>query len=182
LGGFTSALFTALAIEKVNIIKWPYIMLDMIESERLKSFIDYKNLDHSSDYLLYIRHWKKYLETRFQDGKPIRNKSFTNPLFRIKYYHDNFFKDYEFSQIGGSGPLCMIMAYDALLDCNGKWEKLIVYGMLHSGDSDTIGSIAGGLYGAVYMKGDVPEHMLKYLEKKEELLKISKKLSEKFPL
>ena len=53
----------------------------------------------------------------------------------------------------------MIMAYDALLDCNGNWEKLIVYAILHIGDSDTIGAVAGGLYGAVYGFGDVPENM-----------------------
>ena len=65
------------------------------------------------------------------------------------------------------------MAYNALLDCDGNWEKLVYYGMLHGGDSDTVGAICGGLYGAVYGSKDVPEHLLKYLEMKEKLIELS---------
>ena len=101
-------------------------------------------------------------------------------MFRIRYYNDNFHKDTGSNQIGGSGFLCMIMAYDALLDCDGKWEKLIVYSMLHSGDSDTIGAIAAGLYGAVYGKGDVPKYQFDNLERKDEIRRISENLFRKY--
>ena len=71
------------------------------------------------------------------------------------------------------------MAYDALLDAKDSWEKLIYYGLLHNGDSDTVGAIAGGLYGAMYGFKNVPEHMLKNIEKKEDLLKLSEKMFKK---
>jgi ADP-ribosylglycohydrolase len=74
----------------------------------------------------------------------------------------------------------MIMAYDAVLDCDGKWEKLIVYAILHSGDSDTIGAVAGGLYGAVYGMGDVPLHMLEHLERKKEIEKLARDIYKKY--
>jgi ADP-ribosylglycohydrolase len=74
----------------------------------------------------------------------------------------------------------MIMAFDALLDCDGCWEKLIVYSMLHSGDSDTIGAVAAGLYGAKYGFGDVPDKMLTHLERKDELENLASKLYDKF--
>ena len=180
LGGFTAALFTALALENIPLDKWPFILIDELVSDKLKSFVDSKNLDQAWDYNLYLKNWKKYIATRFIDGIPIKNKAFTNPLYRIRYYYDNFFKDTNSTQIGGSGFLCMIIAYDALLVCDGKWEKLIVYGMLHNGDSDTIGAIAGGLYGAVYGKGDVPDTMLKYIEKKDKLDNLAKKLFDRF--
>jgi ADP-ribosyl-[dinitrogen reductase] hydrolase len=74
----------------------------------------------------------------------------------------------------------MIMAYDALIDCDGLWEKLIFYAMLHPGDSDTVGAIAGGLYGILYGYGDVPEKMLCCIEEKDRLIKLGKKFYKKF--
>jgi ADP-ribosylglycohydrolase len=52
--------------------------------------------------------------------------------------------------------------------------------MLHSGDSDTVGAVAGGLYGAVYSMGDVPKNMTKHIERKKELELLAKNLYNKF--
>lgn len=82
--------------------------------------------------------------------------------------------------IGGSGVTGTLMAYDALLDSGDNWEKLIYYSMLHVGDSDTVGAIAGGLYGAMYGIDKVPENLLRDLEKKKELIDISEKIYKKF--
>lgn len=177
LAGFNAALFTALAFEEIPIAKWPYILLKYLKSDELKAFLTLKNIDQIYDHNMYMRYWQKYIDTKFdKNGKPHDIKTNHNPMHRIRYFHDNFHKDTISKQIGGSGFLCMIMAYDALLNCNGYWEKLIVYAMLHSGDSDTIGSISGGLYGAVYGYGDVPQNMLKYIERKKELEILAEKL------
>lgn len=181
LAGFTSALFTALAMEKVDIKTWPYILIEYLRSDKLKKFLSLKNLDQIYDHSTYIKYWQKYIDTKFDiDKQPIRSRANTNPMHRIRYYHDNFHRDSLSGQIGDSGFLCMIMAYDSLLDCDGCWEKLLVYAMLHSGDSDTIGAVAGGLYGAVYGFGDVPDNMLKYIERKDEIIDITDKLYKKF--
>lgn len=180
LAGFTSALFTALALENQPIEKWVFILLDYLKSKYVKKFLSVENTEQIYDYVFYKRQWQKYIDTRFKDGIPIKIRSTANPMFRIRYFHDNFHRDTKSEQIGASGYLCMIMAYDALLDCDGKWEKLIVYAILHSGDSDTIGSIAGGLYGAVYDMGDVPANMIKYIEVKNKIKQLSHKLYIKY--
>jgi ADP-ribosylglycohydrolase len=48
------------------------------------------------------------------------------------------------------------------------------------GDSDTTGSIAGGLYGLVYGIDNVGEHLLEHLEYYDELKVIGIKLFEKY--
>jgi ADP-ribosylglycohydrolase len=122
-----------------------------------------------------------YLELKFnKEKKPIRSRANSNPIHRIRFFNENFHKNTNSSQIGGSGFLCMIMAYDSILECDGKWEKLIFYAMLHIGDSDTIGAVAGALYGALYGFGDVPLNMLKHIERKTELENLAKKLFDKF--
>lgn len=181
LAGFNAALFTTLAFEGVAIEKWPYILIEYLKSDKLKSFLSLKNLDQIYDHKMYIRHWRRYLDTKFdKDGNPLKIRANTNPMHRIRYYYENFHKGTSSGQIGSSGFLCMIMAYDALLDCDGFWEKLIVYAILHSGDSDTIGAVAGALYGSVYGFGDVPAQMLKHIERSDELENLASELYDKF--
>jgi ADP-ribosylglycohydrolase len=181
LGGFNAALFTALAIEEVPIKKWPFILIEYLKSDNLKAYLSLENMDQIYDHGQYIRYWQKYIDTKFDNnGNPLKIRANSNPMHRIRYYHDNFYKGGYSDQIGSSGYLCMIMAYDALLDCDGCWEKLIVYAILHPGDSDTVGAVAGGLYGAIYGFGDVPEHMIKYIERKKELEDLASKLYDKF--
>jgi ADP-ribosylarginine hydrolase len=180
LGGFNAALFVALAMRSVPLVQWPMILVGLLGTSALKQYNLTNTEDEIFDQILYSRYWKKYIDTKFDQGVPIRNRAFANPMHRIRYFHDNFHQSNGSSQIGGSGYLCMIMAYDALLDCDGKWEKLICYAMLHSGDSDTIGAVAGGLYGAVYGMGDVPPHMLEHIERKQELKKLAKQMYKKY--
>ena len=170
LAGLTSAYFVSLAIREINISKWPGMLIDLLESDQIKKLINTKSSGELSDYIEYIRYWKKYIDTRFVEDKPIKTRSTSNMIFRIRYYYENFVKDSRADFIGGSGFCAMIMAYDALLDCDGKWEKLIFYSILHPGDSDTVGAIAGGLYGAIYGFGDVPEKMLCCIEKKDSIV------------
>jgi ADP-ribosylglycohydrolase len=181
LGGFNASLFTALGIQKVPLKEWPYILIKYLKSDALKSFLSLENLDQVYDHNQYIRYWQKYIDTKFdQNGNPLKIRANSNPMHRIRYYHDNFYKGGVSNQIGSSGYLCMIMAFDALLDCDGCWEKLIVYAMLHSGDSDTIGAVAGGLYGAVYGFGDVPQNMMKHIERLDEINHIASELYKKY--
>jgi ADP-ribosylglycohydrolase len=72
------------------------------------------------------------------------------------------------------------MAYDALLDCDGKWEKIIFYAILNPSDSSTVGSMAGALFGAYYGFGDVPIKMYDYIEEGDQLVKLGKDMYKKF--
>jgi len=82
--------------------------------------------------------------------------------------------------VGASGIDSVIIAYDCLIDAGNKWEKLVVYSMLHNGDTDTTGCIAAAFYGAVYGFGEVNKNVLKYLEYKDELTKLGKGLYKKY--
>jgi len=180
LAGLTSALMTMWAINKVPINQWVFKLMDLLESDKVKKHVNMKNNDEFLDYISYIRYWKKYIDTRFVDNKPIKTRSFGNMLFRTKYYYENFVKDSITDFIGGSGFCAMIMAYNALIDCDGKWEKIVFYSILFPGDSDTVGSIACGLYGAYYGLGDVPKYMLEHIEEKDVLIELGEKFFKKF--
>jgi ADP-ribosylarginine hydrolase len=190
LGGLTSAYFTHLALNKVDIAEWPFLLMNLVESDKILKYISNDSHDEIIGYRQFISLWKKYIQIRFKNNKPLFTKLHSNLIFRIKFFkeftfdYDEFYSeknktDKNYITIGGSGVTSMLMAYDALLDAGDCWEKLIYYAMLHIGDSDTIGAIAGGLYGATYGFKNVPEHMLKYLEKKDELIKLSEKLHKK---
>lgn len=178
LAGLTSAYFVHLAINNIDINSWVFRLLDILESDDVKKYVNFKNTDEALDYLNYIHLWKKYIELRFGNTeKPLKSRLQKNLNYRAKFYYENFSDG---NMIGGSGLSAMIMCYDVLVDCDGLWEKVIFYGILHPGDSDTVGAIVGGLYGVLYGFGDVPESMLKYLEFKDELHDMGEKFYSKF--
>lgn len=179
LAGFTIAYFISLAMRNINIIKWPFMMLELLESDKIKKYINMTNNGEMFDYVEYIRYWRRYIDTRFVNEKPVKLRSTSNMMFRVRYYFDNFVRDTKATIIGGSGYCAVIMAYDAVLDCDGKWEKLIFYAILHPGDSDTTGAIAGGMYGALYGYGDVPKNMMCCIEEKDTIIDIANKMYQK---
>ena len=190
LGGMTSALFTALSIEKVNINNWPFILLNLFETEIIFKYIKLSNRGHDThiaDAHIFIDRWKRYVEDKFDENRqPIKRKSTINLIYRNKYYNEIFGNTKPESSrnplpehsglIGSDGSDSVIIAYDSLIDSSGNWEKLVIYSMLHAGDTDTTGSIAAGLYGATYGFEGVPKNFLENLEYKNELFNLGKKL------
>ena len=190
LGGLSVAYFVSLALNNEPIENWVKKLIKLVSSQKIKDYIDTDNVDMSSDYNHFLSLWNKYYELRFKNDKPVYSPSNKNLVYRTKFFYDfkiNYeyqlgviSKREEYQHIGGTGVSCVLMAYDALLDSGDSWEKLIYYAMLHVGDSDTVGAVAGGLFGALYGMNNIPEHMLKYLEKKKELEKIAEDLYDKF--
>lgn len=196
LGGFSSALFAALALEGVNIYDWPFILLDMINNQQVYKYIKSTNRDvenYTRDYHVFVDKWFRYTEDKFnQDRKPIKRKATMNLVMRGQYYKKTFgfnllvqhdkpeANDEDYFLIGSGGDDSVIIAYDALVDAGDNWEKLIYYAMLHMGDTDTTGCIAGGLYGILYGMTNVPKNFSEHLEYKKELIELGKKLYNKF--
>ena len=179
LGGLTSALFTAFAIENIDIIEWPFLLVKKLSSKTIKKFIN-NDQDEINDYEKYIFYWQKYIDLRFDNNKPIKTRAHKNLIFRSRFHYENFTKDTGSFLIGESGYGATIMAYDSLLDAEYVWEKLIIYSALHFGDGDTVAAIAASWYGAIYGLKYIPEKNLKYLEFKEELIELSKKLYDRY--
>lgn len=186
LGGLVTALFTAFAIEGIEMTKWPFKMLKILASKSVKKHINFASnssdsLEELSDYLEFIKIWKKYLTSRFTKARTlIKNRSHTNLMLRVKYYQQLLVIDTKSVIMGESGFGVGIMAYDALLDCTGNWEKIIFYTALNPGDSDTIGAVAGGWYGIYYGYSDTPKRLIGQMEYGDRLKKIAKKIYDKY--
>jgi len=156
LSSVTAALFTAYALEKVPVEKWPNKLMRILESDLIDNYIresrpkEYKSF--AADKLIYGGQWKKYIN-QLLSGVNLKNdfKFMKNPVLRYKYLIENFSKGCD--KPGSCGDDCMIMAYDSVLRSEGSFEKMLVYSILHPGDSDTVGSIAFGLYGGFFPLG-----------------------------
>ncbi len=185
LGGMTSALFTAFAIENIDILKWPGLLMDLLTKGIVATYIKKSNRgydEYVNDSHIFINKWKRYMEDKFdENGKPIKRRSTRNLVYRTKYYYDNFGFIKEGHYFPGSGgDDSVIIAYDCLLDAEDSWEKLVIYSMLHGGDTDTTGSIAAGWWGALKSFSDVPPVATENLEYKDLLEKLGKQLYKKF--
>lgn len=183
LGGLASAYFVKLAINKIDINNWCSLLINLYESEKVKKYIDIQNDDIYFDYRSTIRIWKKYLSLYFDSKNELNllkiKQNLLSRLDLFKVFDEMLYPNSDYNtNIGSTGQSSIIMAYSALLDCNKNWEKLTYYSMLHTGDSDTVGAIAGGLYGIVYGFENVPTHLLKNLEMKKELEEMGNKFFE----
>lgn len=192
LGGLVSALFTAYAIEGKKINEWPYLMLELFKNGTIGKYIKSVGRDvnkYEEDHHIFLEKWHRYIDDKFDDDRNVvKRKSNRNLVLRSKYYHEVFAFQKKKSEdlveitsfIGSGGDDSVIIAYDCLIDAENNWEKLVYYAMLHNGDTDTTGAIAGGLYGALYGYKDVPPNFMEHLEYKKELTELAKKLYKKF--
>jgi ADP-ribosylarginine hydrolase len=178
-GGVVAALFTSYALQRVPIYEWGRRMVNCILPkcvEYLKNngrnFKEYSQKDHLS---FFETKWREYLLKReiCRDGENV-------PKFPSKWdveERDKFYKSVSFSGWGGSsGHDSVIIAYDALLGCEGNWFELLKRGALHGGDSDSTGSIAGAWFGALYGFKGVPKNHYEQLEYLERLQQVGKEL------
>jgi ADP-ribosylarginine hydrolase len=186
LGGFASALFTALAIEGVKPYFWIDELLSFFREGKIANFVKkeigdkFKNelkyhlqdIDEFFYLLMKYKDWrfveltkdKQYIFKPTKDGHKksmiwldIRNNLFYQYFNRPGYYNP-----------GSNGFDSVIIAYDSILECEGSFEKLIYNAMLHAGDSDSTGCIAGALFGAYYGNVNIPKNLTQ-IELKDEL-------------
>lgn len=175
LGGFASALFTALAMEKINPTEWIEELLSFFSNGKIKNFIKtniankfknelkyhYNDIDNFFFLLMKYREWrfefvnKKYIFIpASNDGQQfIKVLDFRNFLFFQKFSTHGYYNP------GSNGLDSLLIAYDSILECDGNFEKLIYYSMLHAGDSDATGCIAAALFGAYYGNVNLPHNL-----------------------
>ena len=157
VGSIAAALFTAYAMEKVDITHWPHKFLKLLNTDAIDNYIKLTRPNDYSEFKLqkfeYTKKWQQYVDMRFsgttEKTDPTLKRLMENPVSRIKHLATNFSKGHE-SNPGSCGDDVIILAYDALLQSKGVIEKLIVYGILNTGDSDTVGSIAMSWFGIVH--------------------------------
>jgi len=168
LGALAAALFTAFAVESIPIGSWGrrlIVTLQQAYEYLRKSNRDYKHYEPVLHE--FEDHWNNYLEVR-------GIKESDQPVFPAQYgvkERDKFYTSLSFSGWGGSsGHDAPMIAYDALLGCKSDWQELCLRAMLHGGDNDSTGVMAGAWYGALYgFKGVPPKNFanLEYRKRAE---------------
>ena len=69
LGGLTSAYFIYLALNRIDFYKWTYMLIDLVSSSKVSSYIDETNFDMVVQYRHFLSLWSKYIEMRFDSEK-----------------------------------------------------------------------------------------------------------------
>ena len=184
LGGLTTALFIAYAIEGIVINEWPFLLVKLLISNIIDNYIKstrgYAN--YIKDKTSFLDKWTRYIEDKFEDNSRtiIENKSSRNLVSRIRYYNERYSSYPLKMNPGAGGDDSVIIAYDCVIDSDKCWEKMVIYSMIHTGDSDSTGCIAAAFFGALYGFYKIPKNNLEYIEDKERILKLSDKLYKKF--
>lgn len=178
LGSLASALFASYAVQNREIYSWGAGLLDILRLA--KNYVKSKGFyvkENMSCWDYFETKWEQFLmQRKITDGRkqPYFPKDFDEVLKR-----DQFYKMMSFADTGGaSGHDAPMIAYDALLACNGKWDELCKRAMFHGGDSDSTGTIAGFLFGVVYGFKGVPKCNYDKLEYRKRLEFVAKKLYE----
>lgn len=174
LGSFASALFGAFSICNIPVLKWGCLLLKLLP--KVLAYIKKEGRDvekNEAAWSYFEEQWKKYLTKRhllegesahFDDNYGIKER-------------DDFYKSLAFANWGGaSGHDAPMIAYDALLFAKDDWVTLCHHGMLHSGDNDSTGVIAGFCFGAIYGFKDVPKGNYEEVEYKSRLETAAKKI------
>ena len=175
LGSFATAFFAAFAVSGVRVRRWGSLLVKSLPCVlRYVKKVGRDVVEIQSNWNYFSDQWTKYLANRgISNGEDA-------PRFPAEYdvkERDEFYKSVSYSGWGGSsGHDAPMIAYDALLAADGDWEKLCHHGMLHGGDNDSSGVIAGFCYGAMYGFNEVPDNNHKKVEKRDRLVKCGKDL------
>ena len=170
LGSFASALFGALAINRIPLISWGKVLMSLLPS--VQKYV----IQAGRDVELNLKNWD-YFSKKWEDYLELRNltsgeQEVTFPESYTVKERDAFYKSLAFRNWGGaSGHDAPMIAYDALLAAGDDWIKLCKHGMLHSGDNDSTGVIGGFCFGAMYGTDKVPKNNYKNVEYKRRLQK-----------
>jgi ADP-ribosylglycohydrolase len=156
LAGITSAYFISLAVREIDIMKWVFLLIKLLESNLIKKHLDLDDTRNMIEYINYLRHWQIYRDSKFNEGKINKLKSDSSLVFKWKNYKK--YKSNE-SSLFEDAISCLVISYDSLLECDGKFEKIIYYALLLPGLTMTIGAFVGALYGLVYGINNVPKFM-----------------------
>lgn len=165
LGSVVVALFASYIMRDEDIKLWISNMLDILEGNVIDDIVISLRPDfepyYMRDKLAFINKWKNYHEDRFVEGslEYKRNDSLKYPSVRSHILNSYSSRTNDMYP-GAGGDDSVILAFDSLISCNGSLEQIVIYSMLHVGDSDTTGCICGFLYGLMYERGPISDIMI----------------------
>eukprot|EP01113_Clastostelium_recurvatum_P019535 TRINITY_DN2301_c0_g1_i2.p1 TRINITY_DN2301_c0_g1~~TRINITY_DN2301_c0_g1_i2.p1 ORF type:complete len:336 (+),score=70.39 TRINITY_DN2301_c0_g1_i2:119-1126(+) len=170
MGSLVSALFTAFAVEGLPVVLWGSHFLEHVLplcEEYLSPQPDWDIIGQG--VAAFAEKWRIYLKLRGISGSDASQV----PQFPDAYgvlERDQYYTSLSYDGWGGaSGDDSVIISYDALLGSAGDWSELVKRGVLHGGDNDSTGAIAGAWFGAIYGLAGVPKANIEHLEKRDKL-------------
>jgi ADP-ribosylarginine hydrolase len=198
LSGMAVALFTNWAINDIEPWKWCEKLIELEDKgiideimKKIAKDIYDKYIIDKNEFWNVVYKYKEFRVNRFH----LRTYEFRFGFDRnddlVNILYNKNLKD--FSRMGGDGVSAVLMAYDSLLlslmpkgsselseeiDLNKpekliySWQNLVFLSTLHFGDNDTIGAIAGMLFGALRGFDGVNEKVLNMLEFKDDIKKL----------
>jgi len=203
LGGMVTALFTSYAIQNIEPWLWVDKLLDLYYSKKINNYLKENTIFKSNfndEIKYFFSFWLKYKEERLSQMNFRGKQIFTFPDNRLNdlinyspiYTDSKKKKQFQWSNLGGTGIDVLIWAYDSLLlsiipnetnyidydDINYSFNSLIFFSCINIGDSDSIGIIAGCWYGALLGFNGINKNKIKKLEFFDELKKLSKNITE----
>jgi ADP-ribosylarginine hydrolase len=177
LGALATALFVHYAIQGKPLQEWGAGLMDVLHNAMMYIRIAGRDVrENENSWHNFVDPWEHFLRVRgIRDGKskPKFDKQFSEPWFRDSFYLQFTEKDHCPGACGHDAPM---IAYDALLASGDNWEELCKRGMLHGGDNDSTGVIAGACFGALYGFAGVPMCHYEELEYRFRLEKMGNEL------
>lgn len=170
LGSMTGALFTSYAIQNKQVTQWGEGLMKTLHRAREYIETSGQEVEENLKAWDYFENaWKKYLDLRnITSGN-------NHPVFPANFdiqARDKFYKSLSFDGWGGaSGHDAPMIAYDAILGSGDNWIELCKRGILHYGDNDSTGVMAGCWFGARFGFLGVPDNHYKKLEYRDRLEK-----------
>eukprot|EP00128_Syssomonas_multiformis_P016441 Colp12_sorted_trinity150504_noHs@27787 len=155
LGSVAGALFTSFAVQGKQVQDWGFLLMESLPL--VTQYIKQAGRDveeNLSGMEYFTRKWQQYLKIR---GIHQRGGS---PKFPAQYgprERDEFYNSLGNGWGGALGHDAPMIAYDALLAAGPSWERLCYHGILHGGDNDSTGTMAGAWWGVLYGLEGVPE-------------------------
>ena len=198
LSGMAVALFTHWAINDIPPWEWCNKLIELEENNTIDNIIKNMADDIYEKYMIdknefwnVVYKYKEFRASRFH----LRTYEFRFGYDRLDDLFDVLYNknSKELVRFGGSGVSAVLLAYDSILlsiipkgssELNSEmdlskpkkllysWQNLIFLSTLHFGDNDTIGAIAGMLFGALRGFDGVNENVLNMLEFKDEIKKL----------
>jgi ADP-ribosylarginine hydrolase len=167
IGSIASALFTTYALKNMNIETWIFEFIKILESDTIDNIIAKVKPnfieEFKEDKQIFLHKLLTYIETSFDNYNYIIDSNSQRSIYqsiRMEYYFDNFSHNKKIFSPGSGADDVIIIAYDCLLMSKNNFEKLIYTSMINIGDSDTIGTIAGAWYGALYGFSNIPLNLI----------------------
>ncbi len=177
LGSLAAALFVSYAIQGKPPREWGAGLMGTVEEAWQYVEKAGKNVEENrSNWDYFTSRWADYLKLRGIEG------GCSEPEFPEQYgveERDHFYRSVSFDGWGGaSGHDAPMIAYDAILGAGDSWEELCLRAVLHGGDNDSTGIIAGSAWGAMYGFTGVPQANHGRVELQGKLLSLGEKLFE----